>query len=161
VGTNTYATAAEADAYMATRLGATTWTAATADQRAQALIGAYQVLEALRWQGDPVDYTQPGQWPRTSLYDVKGEALDDETMPEFLRAAQAEEALALLQINADADAGARAALQMQGVRTIRVDRSNVEEQYGARPRKAGLYSVEAYRLIQPYLLRWPSKVVMP
>ncbi len=157
VGTNTYATLAEAVAYMATRLGAAAWDAATADNQAKALIGAYQALEALRWEGTPTVSTQPGQWPRSELYDVNGNEYATTTMPAWLIAAQCEEALALLELAADPDVTVRRGLQRQGVSRVKLA-EGVEEDYKPAQPVAGLHSQEAYRLVRRYLLRAPARV---
>jgi len=67
-GTNSYVTVAEADSYFADRLDATAWTAATADQKSQALITATAMLDNLDWIGVAVSDLQPLAFPRIGIY---------------------------------------------------------------------------------------------
>lgn len=156
VGENTYATSAEADAYFTTRLDAAAWTAATEAQRNQALQEAFRALEALRYVGAPFVAAQTAQWPRTGILSPNGNLLPAGVIPPFLIAAQCEEALALLELEADPAHVLRETLRRQGVTATAV--GDVREQYGNIPCTAGLFSPRAYARIRPYLLRAPARV---
>ena len=60
VGTNTYISAADAEIYFDTRLFADTWTAASADDKAKALIMATKALDRLTLKGRKKDTTRVG-----------------------------------------------------------------------------------------------------
>lgn len=156
VGENSYATAVEADAYFTTRLGAAAWTAATAAQREQALREAFRALEALRYVGAPFVAAQTAQWPRAGILSPNGDPLPAGVMPPFLITAQCEEALALLELEADPAHVLRETLRRQGVTATTV--GDVREVYGATPCTAGLFSPHAYARVRPYLLRAPARV---
>lgn len=63
-GTNSYATVAEADTYLADRLDSATWTSAYATLKAQALITATSYLDGLRWLGSATSTSQALAFPR-------------------------------------------------------------------------------------------------
>lgn len=153
VGTDTYILASAAAVFLAKYPGTAAGTAATEGELEAALRLAFDRLEALRWKGEPTDSAQGCQWPRSNLYDANGAALDSATMPTFLTQAQCWEALAILQRTADAGEVIRASLQRQGV--TRFKAGDIEEQYGAPARFAGLESEQANRLVQFYLNRAP------
>lgn len=156
VGADSYCSMLEAERYCAGRLGAGPWTRASTDDRERALREAFTVLEGLRYQGRPAEYGQPAQWPRAGITGAGGVPYPADAMPDFLIAAQCEEALALLRVQADAGAETRAALQQQGVRETSL--GDVREVYAVPARPAGLASPQAYARIQPHLLRAPSRV---
>lgn len=71
---------------------------------------------------------------------------EDTGVPEAVKHAQCEEALALLKYGNNT----RARLQEQGV--IRVDFGSVSEEYDRNRSRTGiLFSREAYELLKPYL----------
>lgn len=156
VGTNSYCTLEEAEAYMAAGPSQAAWTAADSAAREAALQAAFRTLERLRYAGAVSQPTQPAQWPRRGAYDATGRECAPTRIPAFMLAAQCEEALALLTLAADAGAPTRAALQAQGVAEIAV--GDLREQYGPRPRPAGLTSPQSYALIRPVLVRSPRRV---
>src|SRR5437763_1777138 len=61
---NSYVSAADATAYFANRLWATSFTGATADQQAQSLIMATQRIDQERFLGTRAVFTQALRWPR-------------------------------------------------------------------------------------------------
>ena len=67
-GTNSFATVSEADKYFEDRLDSAAWTAATAAQRAQALVTATSMLCELEWSGAASDSSQPLAFPRTGQF---------------------------------------------------------------------------------------------
>lgn len=67
-GTNSYATAVEADTYFGDRLDVAAWTAANSTEKDQALITATAVLDDLIWTGTAVSESQPLAFPRAGYY---------------------------------------------------------------------------------------------
>jgi hypothetical protein len=86
VGTNSYITMAEAVAYFGGRLRTEPWDFAETADREKALIHATRLLEALPWAGEKSDADQALAFPRG----------EDDTVPQPIKDAQAELALALL-----------------------------------------------------------------
>ena len=70
VDANTYADVADGDAYHAGHLYASAWTAATADQKAVALVMATRLIDAeFQFNGTRSQSLQALQWPRTNCLD--------------------------------------------------------------------------------------------
>ena len=63
---NSFVTLVTADAFMESRLNASTWGAATTDNQNRALVEATRYLSALNWIGRRVDSVQALAWPRES-----------------------------------------------------------------------------------------------
>lgn len=61
---NSYLTVAEADTIADERLDMATWTAASADDKARAVIAATRTLDPLPWDGYRDNGTQALSWPR-------------------------------------------------------------------------------------------------
>jgi hypothetical protein len=84
-GTNSYVTAAEADAYFADRLNVAAWNNASASEKEQALITATALIDNKNWIGVAVSDTQALAFPRIGAYfDPKVGAdviLQDDTVP--------------------------------------------------------------------------------
>ena len=102
VGTNSYVTLAEADAYFGERLNVVNWTDATDDIKERALIMATRFIDSKwEWVGTAVSSSQDLGWPRTGVtyYDeTLGSVItipDDET-PLKVKIAVYEQALHLL-----------------------------------------------------------------
>lgn len=119
---NTYVTLAEANTYFGDRLHSTAWDAASDSEKTQALIMGARVLDTrVEWKGAKSSQTQAMDWPRAYVEDrdfktvppsvvvmFDNEAivyLDSATVPNFIKWAQCEQALALLgeDITLDAD----------------------------------------------------------
>lgn len=66
--TNSYCTVAEADAYFVGRLDVAAWTAASPEQKEQALITATSILDSLSWQGTVISTNQSLMFPRIGYY---------------------------------------------------------------------------------------------
>ena len=72
---NTYASVADGDAYHEGHLYASTWTAATSDNKGKALVMATRVLDALvRFHGFKRSTAQALQWPRRLCPDPDGDS---------------------------------------------------------------------------------------
>jgi hypothetical protein len=90
VGTDTYATLAEADAYAAARAWAD-WAALTTGQKETRLIEASMYLDtSYTWRGRITDHAQEMSWPRIGVRDAEGRLIDNDAIPAKLKAAQIE-----------------------------------------------------------------------
>ena len=70
VDANSYASATDGDAYHAGHLYATSWTGATADNKAAALVMASRVIDAeFQFNGVKASAAQALQWPRSDCRD--------------------------------------------------------------------------------------------
>ncbi|GEM88178.1 DnaT-like ssDNA-binding protein [Meiothermus granaticius] len=168
VGQNSYVSLEEANTYLAARLGAEAWAAAAEAQREAALITAARAIDRLPIIGRPVMPNQPMQFPRIwppSMF-IRRRRNDPFYDPEFppdpllysatlqtgipqdVKRAQCEEALALLNLS-DGDR-TRQRLQAQGVTMFRLGR--LEESYGKTRRGPNaLNSLEARDLLRPFV----------
>jgi hypothetical protein len=108
---NSYTTVEEADAYHEAHLYASTWTAASPEQKAAALIWATRLLdEQCDWDGTKATNEQALRWPRGGAVDADGIPFDIDEIPPALKAATAEFARLLLasdrfQVRDDAKGG--------------------------------------------------------
>ncbi len=91
---NSYATVAEADAYLAVRGDTATWTALTTGQKEAKLQWAALHLDTLNFRGTRSTSTQALQWPRIGVWDRDGFEVD--AIPQVLKNAQAEMAFQLI-----------------------------------------------------------------
>lgn len=93
---NSYITVADATTYFDNRLDASDWTAATADNKAAALITATSWLDTLEFYGDRSATTQALKWPRTDIT-CDGVEATAAFIPREIKDATCEAALALLR----------------------------------------------------------------
>ena len=91
---NSYATVAEADAYLAVRGDTSTWTALTPGAKEAKLQWAAIYLDTLTFKGTRSTSTQALQWPRIGVWDRDG--FDVDGIPQALKNAQAEMAFQLI-----------------------------------------------------------------
>jgi hypothetical protein len=161
VGINSYVDIEYANGYFAGRLYADEWGNADTATKEKALLTACRRIERLQFKGIKADpENQILQFPRAlpsvgmPLYprerqfnfDYALAYIVQEKVPEEVKQAQCEEALALLKYGNNT----RARLQEQGV--IRVDFGSVSEEYDRNRSRTGiLFSREAYELLKPYL----------
>lgn len=89
---NTYATLAEANVYISSRLNTTVWDDSTTDQKNAALLQAARLLDSVMcWTGSPTDEdVQALAWPRTGMYNRNGGAIASNVIPQQLKDAQSE-----------------------------------------------------------------------
>lgn len=88
---NTYATQAELEAYLATRLPTMTLAAASNSVKEAALRMAARLLDAsFDWTGTAVDETQALCWPRSGMLTRNGYSIPTTTIPQALKDAQCE-----------------------------------------------------------------------
>ena len=80
---------ADADSYLAARIGET-WSTATTLQKQQSIISAARMLDrAVNWSGEKTVAGQPREWPRDGAT-CDGEAVTDGTTPDDLATAEFE-----------------------------------------------------------------------
>lgn len=116
---NSYVTQAEAVTYFGDRLFSTVFTGAVSDDQIKALLWATKILDTrVDWKGVKTTGGQALDWPRayvpdpdltipppgTSL-DLNEFYLDADTVPNFLKWAQCEQALALIGADTTLDPG--------------------------------------------------------
>lgn len=163
VGTNSYVTLDEAEQYFSERLYTDEWDNADAATKEKALLMACKRIERLQFRGMKADpENQTLQFPRalpatgTVLWNSERRFNDlqypfgynfgyivQEKVPEEVKQAQCEEALALLKYGNSS----RIKLQEQNVESV--DIGSVSEQYTGLDR---LLSKEAIELLRPYLV---------
>jgi hypothetical protein len=93
---NTYLSEADADTYWVDHGNNTTWSAATATQKQEALIIATQYMDAnynTRWLGTKDSQTQSLAWPRSGVVDYDGYLLSNNELPQAVQDATAEAAV--------------------------------------------------------------------
>jgi hypothetical protein len=151
---NSYVTLAEATEYFAGRLHASAWESASTADREKALVTACRHVESCRLQvtrrvvGEllsPVVPTQALAFPRYRDVDATSAYI----IPQPVKRAQCEEALALLAFGAEQQR--RSALQAGGVSSFQVD--GLSESYGEGAGSSPLISGEARKLMAPFIAR--------
>ncbi len=146
-GSNSYVTLAEAQEYFAGRLHCGAWAGASEGDRERALLTACRHLERERyWDGDEgASGTQALTFPRRRDRDEVGALV----IPQPVKDAQCEEALALLARGAESER--RRALQAAGVTSFSVD--GLSEQYAPGAAQQVIESAEARALLSPLVCR--------
>lgn len=113
---DTYATLAEADAYMEARLHTTVWDAATDPNKEKALKMAARLLDVnVKWTGAAVDETQARVWPRSGMFTRNDFAIAEDAIPTDLKNAQIEFAQQLLSADRSLDSD----IEVQGITKIK------------------------------------------
>lgn len=156
VGINSYVDISYADNYFAGRLFTDEWDKADLITKEKALLMACKRIERLQFKGIKADFeNQILQFPRAlpvvnvPIY-VQEQDFNLGTMrfivqdqvPEEVKQAQCEEALALLKYGNNT----RTKLQEQNV--VQINFGNISEEYKGLGK---LFSKEAYELLKPYL----------
>jgi hypothetical protein len=164
---NSYLSLAEAQAYFAARLRSDAWEAASDADKEKALLTACRRIEAHRLRvhrrpygypydlpnaldrlADPLAPADPDQalsFPRQRDLDRSGAF----AIPEQVKQAQCEEALALLSSGAEQER--RRSLQAAGVKSFAVD--GLSESYETGAARQMLLSAEARMLLAPFIDR--------
>ena len=135
IGENSYIDIEGADEYFSGRLHAESWTGATDSNKEAALKQATRTIGRLLLKGRKADEDQKLDFPR----------YPDDEVPEAVKEACCEEALALLERGNSQ----RRKLQQEGVQSFTL--GNMSESYAAGAGK-GLLSQEAKELLRPWLL---------
>jgi len=155
VGTDSYATLPEASAYLAARLGTSAWNTADEATREKALKQATKAIDRQPLLGRKKDLDTPQtlEFPRcyvvpptpdSYISDVITRWWCETDVPQAVKDAQCEEALALLE----REGTARLKLQREGVETMSV--GGLSETY-AKGAGRGLLSHVAREFLRPYL----------
>lgn len=151
VGTNSYISVADADAYFNERLYSSSWDNATADDKARALIMATKAIDRQPLKGIKDMETQTLAFPRydPSKYLDEVEYSNEDLVieaevPQIVLDAVCEEALALLDRGDDQ----RAKLQQAGVKSFSL--GSLSESYASGSGR-GLTSQQAKELMRPWL----------
>lgn len=148
---NSYTTEADASAYFDERLNVGAWTAASADDKARALISATRWVDTQGFRGARATDAQALAWPRVDVPDPDSRTdadIADDVIPVAVAQAVCEVALAMLA------AGSTDLLAVDG--TAGVKRKKVDvletEYFGPEDRPTGMEKVpQAIRLLTPYL----------
>lgn len=127
-----------ADRYFSELLDGQLWEVTNLDRRKKALTQATRAINMLRFSGEKTDDAQPLEFPRNG----------DETLPECLMQATAEEAFALLK-GVDVDT------ELRNIGVIARVFGKVRTDYSGRVAQpnvlAGIASPKAWRFLQPLL----------
>jgi hypothetical protein len=133
---DTYITIKEANELLAFEPQAEKWATLSDECKEACLRSAARHIDGLRLSGFRRDLHQPMAFPR-----------NHEDTPEEIKMAQVLEALAL----ADIQASLRRRLQEQGVTSINLGKASESYDSANKPYTGALISVEAYKLMRPYL----------
>lgn len=136
VGTNSYATLVEAEAYMLTVMNYAKWTASTDDQKNRALATAFREMNEQSYNAPKLIETQEGAFPLS--YQT--------TVPNDVKNAQIEWANEILNVDYNL------ALQLEnGLTSKSID--NVSETYKTAPSKNNTTATvrKSLRLLRKYL----------
>jgi hypothetical protein len=139
---NSYVTLAEAEVYFEGRLNITDWTSATTDEKNRALVMAARRLDQERWTSEKASSAQALKWPRWDAEDEDGNSISSDTIPEAIKDAQCELALAMLDSDLTTDTG------LEGFDEVKVGPVSVKVRH---QRKAGEIPEEVYREIRHWL----------
>ena len=135
VGKNSYIDIEEADEYFSGRLHAESWSGADSETKEKALRQATKEIDRQPLTGRKTTDNQALAFPR----------YPDEEIPEAVKEACCEEALALLERGNSQ----RRKLQQEGVQSFTL--GNMSESYAAGAGR-GLLSQEAKELLRPWLI---------
>ena len=96
--TNAYLEVEDADQIIENYGNSSDWSAATEEQKQNAIREATRYLDLhYYWDGYKVYEDQALKWPRYEMYDEDGNAIDEETIPEVLKQACAYLALKVIE----------------------------------------------------------------
>lgn len=146
---NSYISVADASTYFDDKLSATAWREASEDDKTRALLQAAARMNDLNWHGTRTTSTQALAWPRADVtvrdstywfYPVSGQVFDPEVVPDIVKDAQCELALAYLEGWQDGS-GSRITKYAQ-------DGLSVEKEY-AQP--VGALPAKVLQMINPYI----------
>lgn len=141
---NSYVSLAEAETYFGDRRNAGPWDALSDDaDKTIVLLQATKWLEQWSYKGFRYDYDQKLSWPRHHVYDRDEFWIDSERVPQFVKDAQCECALVLIEEDQFADTG------LERFRTAQVGELQVDVR---QERKAGALPRVVERILGPYLI---------
>ena len=147
-GMNTFCTIEYAEEYFGGKVFADEWDEADATTKEKALKEATRRINRLKFKGLKADSGQvlefPRQYPEVSNFAIG--YVEQEEIPEEVKAATCEEALATLKYGNSA----RTKAQEQNVVSVKM--GDVSETYEKGNRAGKLYSKEAYILLEGYIV---------
>lgn len=149
VGTDTFVSLADANAYFAARLRSENWDAADAADREKALRLATAILTRQRYVGTLASSSQILAWPRNGAVDQEGRAIGSSTIPQAIKDACCEFALRLLTDDFYADSGNK------GIRKVTV--ANIAIEYSDRAPEREMPDA-VLDFIRPLLLSGPTEM---
>ena len=123
---DSYVSVADADAYHVAHATPAAWTAAITANKEKALRLAAQFLDVRYgacWRGVRASSSQGLDWPRSSVVDADGYALDSTVIPAALKQAQAEAALRALSASLLADLSNPAPVKSQTIKVGPIEKS--------------------------------------
>ena len=131
---NSYVSEAYASTYFDGHIYASAWVAAASTVQKNALITATRLLdEWINWDGYRATEDQALRFPRYDIIDRDGYAIDSNIVPEFVKRAVCEEALALLQSNLMAEPDTKGYSELRaGSLSMKIDKQD-RDNTGALP----------------------------
>jgi hypothetical protein len=131
---NAYCSLAEAASYLDERLYTDDWDDATTDNQTRAVIWATKLIDTYtEWEGRKKDQDQALDWPRQSVYDKDGYIVADTIIPQDIKDAAAELAMALLAEDRTAEPDSVGLNRLQvDVIELEYDKAD-RDQYGTIP----------------------------
>lgn len=147
---NSYVTLATANTYVEGRLNASTWDAASDDNKNRALVEAALELQYMRWLGERVTDTQALSWPREWVVnpdDPNYDYYDETAIPDRIATAQCELAFQFIKAGST-DVAALDSLY--GIKRKKVDVLETEYTEHVRPTGVRRYP-RVYDAIAPLL----------
>ena len=136
---NSYVTDAEATAYFIGRLNAEAWDVALDPEAA--LLSAARRLDQESYRGTSAEAAQALAWPRSGVTDEDGRTVASDAIPDRVKRAQMELALAMLGDDLLADTG------LEGFESVKVGPLDVTP----RHRTAGALPANVRRELAPFL----------
>jgi len=100
--TNSYVTLDEAESYFENRVHAGDWENVE-DQEAALVTASLTIDWYVKWKGTRVAETQAMQWPRSGVYDDRGELYSESVVPQKVKTAVFEFALSSIGSDRTAD----------------------------------------------------------
>lgn len=140
---NCYLDLTAAQAIIDDRLHVADWTAASTDEKNRALIMGARVLDQqANWKGYKTDEDNAMEWPRYEVEDRNGFVIDHDTIPQWLKIANVEMALFLLDRDRTADP------DTLGYKRIKADVIELEMDPQDRPQ---ILPLAVMSIIAPYV----------
>lgn len=144
VNTNSYVSLTEAETYFEDAIHASNWFLEGGILKSKALVTATRMLEREIWAGSKTVSTQTLSFPRTDLIKADGTIVDSSTIPQEIKDAQCELALALINdstIQSNATTGSN---------IKRVDAGGVEVEF-FQPTKGFKFPTIVQKLVGQFL----------
>ena len=154
VNENSYISLSDADDYFSTRLNSDSWTDKSDDEKKKALITATKQIDYHNFIGVKYDADQSLEFPRRYFHDIEpfykyDQEITDGEVPQSVKDATCEEAIALLELNNDIAKKQRAGIESESIGdTSRSYNSDIVKQ---RANGDKLESAEAMSLLRGHI----------